>query len=183
MPGHSTTDTIFFVCQLQKFHVINMTLYMAFVWKRHSIVYPGRHLVGSLHAGHLGVAWATHTEHVWKCQKQSVCWLTNRWQTRERRHSTTGEALGGAILLLPREQLILRWRLWTSHQSQDAMSHGQIQWDTAPPYLPLISNLEEEFIICALGDGCACGVTTKDQVSLQDPLERMQLDDLAMVLP
>ena len=52
---------------------------MAFAWKRHSIVYQGRHLVGSLHAGHLGVARATRTDHVWKCQKQSVCWLTNRW--------------------------------------------------------------------------------------------------------
>ena len=46
MPGHSTTDTIFILCQLQeKLHAINETLYMAFVNLDKAFNHVPRHVI------------------------------------------------------------------------------------------------------------------------------------------
>ena len=82
MPGRSTTDAIFIVSQLQeKFHAVNKTMYMAFVDPQKGIWSCTQtcHLVSSSQAQRWGVAGAAHTEHVWKCQKQSMCWLQPEW--------------------------------------------------------------------------------------------------------
>ena len=106
--------------------------------------------------------------------------------------------------------LINRWRLWTRYYHKMLFHKGQIQWALARPHLPLISHHRQKKVYnsCvrravlhasktwapALSDlhrlQCnnrdmicwMCGVTTKDQVSSQDLLERMQLNDLAKVL-
>ena len=85
MPGHSTTDAIFIVRQLQKYFYAGIkTLYMAFVdLGRHLIVYPQLcHLVASSQARHWGVAGVTHKEPVGKWQKQSACLLQPEWRVK-----------------------------------------------------------------------------------------------------
>ena len=64
----------------------------------------------------------------------------SRWQTNERGHSGEGETWGGAILLLPWGQLILRWRLWTRFHHKMPCRMGQIQWAPAHSHNPLISH-------------------------------------------
>ena len=135
---------------------------------------------------------------------------TNKWQTNDRSHSGLGEANGGAILLLRWGLLILRWQLWTRycHKVPCCMgkfnellpilascsfpitSRGRIynlcarsaMFHISETSAPILSDLH----LLQRNDRAMirwkCGVTTKNQVSSQDPMERMQLDDLAKVL-
>ena len=105
-------------------------------------------------------------------------------------HSGKGEDWGGAILLLPWGLISLAGRLWT-HKAPCSM--GPIQWAPCPsahPHLPLISHhfqrktlhLHASRTWSQTSSGlhnlqrndraiihCVCGVTTKEQVSSQDP--------------
>ena len=126
------------------------------------------------------------------------------------RPMTGGRAWGGAILLLPRGQLILRWRLWTHFHHKMPGQMGQIQWVLVHLHTPLIyHHLHRKSLhLCVRGAmlhasetwaptlcdlhrlqcnnraliRLMCGATIKDQVSSQDFLDRMQLDDVAKVV-
>ena len=56
----------------------------------------------------------------------------------DRGHSGSGEAWGGAILLLPWGLFILMWRLWTHYYHKTLCCKGQIPRAPACPHLPLI---------------------------------------------
>ena len=83
MPGRSTTDATCIVRQLQeKFYAINKTLYMTFVDLEKALYTQACHLVGSSQARRWWGVGAAHTEHVWKRQQQSACWLQPGWRVQ-----------------------------------------------------------------------------------------------------
>ena len=71
-------DAISVVRQLQEnFHAANKTLCMTFVDQEKAFDrMPRRVSSGMIFARmHWGVAGASQSKHVWKCKKQSACWL------------------------------------------------------------------------------------------------------------
>ena len=85
MPGPSTTNAIFIVhCApvTRKVPSRQQDTVHGLCWAGENIwsCTQAWHLVGSSQTWHQGVAGAAHTEHVWKCQKQSVCWLQSEWR-------------------------------------------------------------------------------------------------------
>ena len=131
---------------------------------------------------------------------------TNWWQTNDKGHSGLGEVLGGVILLLSWELLTLRGWFWTRYYQKCPVAWGKFN-EFLPVLTSCSSSITSRGWVCnscvrsamlhasetwapTLSDlhhlQCndwamirwMCRVTTKDQVSSEDLLERMQLDDL-----
>ena len=150
------------------------------------------------------------TNSVFKCKTVHWTGQTNRWQTNVIGQSGSGEAWGGAIRMLLWGLLIHKWRLWTRHYHKMPCRLGQIRPAPACPHLrslpitsrgrvynscvgsamlhasetgaPTSSDLHRLHCNDRVMIRWMYGVTTKDQVSSQGLLQRMQLDDLAKVL-
>ena len=126
------------------------------------------HLVGSSQTWHWRVTGATHTELVWKCQKQSVFWLQPEW-------SVKCESGCSPRLLPEPPPLLFHLRSGSPHQGVSyRMSLGKPVWRWPGPGLHELQRSGKDICaVCPKGiginsiscGGCLVGFTRNTVVS------------------